>query len=215
MVRGQVDTVDALMAHYVAGSLPLAAHVLVASHLEMKDDNRFFVGGLEALAAQALEELDPAPFSHRDQALAAIFSMPTVEVAQKTIVPQAASGLPRALRDFVGMDLADIPWRTRLPGFKEYDLGEIDGLETSLFWIRPGRAIPAHTHRGVELSLILEGAFKDTRGRFGPGDISVADDSVDHRPIAEKERPCIGFAVVDQPLKFTGSLTQMLGDLIG
>jgi putative transcriptional regulator len=113
------------------------------------------------------------------------------------------------------MDLEDIPWRTKLPGFKEYDLGEIDGLETSLFWIRPGRAIPAHTHRGVELSLILDGAFTDLRGRFGPGDISVADDSIDHRPVAEKKRPCIGFAVVDQPLKLTGSLTQMLGDIIG
>ncbi len=43
----------------------------------------------------------------------------------------------------------------------------------------------------MELILILDGAFRDERGRFGPGDISVADATVDHRPVAEKDRPCI------------------------
>ena len=147
------------------------------------------------------------------QALSAIFGT-SATIEKPAAASAKPSSLPVALREFIGMELDEIPWRSKMPGFKEYDLGEIDGLETSLFWIRPGRVIPAHTHKGVELSLILEGAFNDTRGRFGPGDLSVADDSVDHRPVAEKDRPCIGFAVVDQPLKFTGSLSQMLGDII-
>jgi len=121
----------------------------------------------------------------------------------------------KTLRDFVGFEVDDIPWRTKLPGFKEYVFGQVDGCEVSFFWIRPGRAVPAHTHKGVEMFLVLDGAFSDRRGRYGPGDISVADESVDHRPIAEKDRPCIGFSVVDQPLKLTGSLTQLIGDLIG
>lgn len=204
------------MAHYVAGSLPIAAHVLVASHLEMKETNRPFVGGLERLAGQALEKLEPRPFEHRNSALEAIFASHGFETAARQ--PDIAlqdTGLPLALRNFIGMDLDDVPWRTKMPGFKEYEIGEVDGLETSLFWIRPGRTIPAHTHKGIEISLILEGAFTDNRGRFSRGDISLADDSVDHRPVADKERPCIGFAVLDQPLKFTGSLTQLLGDIIG
>ncbi|MBB4574476.1 putative ChrR family anti-sigma factor [Rhizobium lentis] len=67
----------------------------------------------------------------------------------------------------------------------------------------------------MELILILDGAFIDERGRFGPGDISIADETVEHRPFAEKDRPCIAFAVSDGPIKLAGSLRQMIGDLIG
>ena len=51
-------------------------------------------------------------------------------------------------------------------------------------------------------------------GRFGRGDISIADPSVDHRPTAENTVPCIGFAVTDAPLRLTGSLRQRLGDIL-
>jgi hypothetical protein len=57
---------------------------------------------------------------------------------------------PKALYDFVGFDADDVPWRTRMPGFKEYDMGEIEGCHVNLFWIKPGRTVPAHTHEGSE-----------------------------------------------------------------
>ena len=189
MVHEHIDTIDALMAHYVAGSLPEPARVLVQSHLEMKPDNRSFVQRLEAIFASASSV--PPPVARPKLAL-----------------------FPRALRDFVGFEVEDVPWRKRLPGFKEYPL-DMDGCEVNLMWIRPGRALPAHTHKGMELILILDGAFNDERGRFGPGDISIADETVDHRPVAEKDRPCIAFAVSDGPVRLTGSLRQMIGDLIG
>ncbi|MGO8344974.1 transcriptional regulator, partial [Rhizobium ruizarguesonis] len=53
MVHEQIDTIDALMAHYVAGSLPEPARVLVQSHLDMKPDNRSLVNRLELLAGEA------------------------------------------------------------------------------------------------------------------------------------------------------------------
>ena len=40
-------------------------------------------------------------------------------------------------------------------------------------------------------------------------------EAIDHRPIAEKERPCIGFAITDAPLRFTGPLGQRLTDILG
>ncbi|MEO1747072.1 MAG: cupin domain-containing protein, partial [Pseudomonadota bacterium] len=122
--------------------------------------------------------------------------------------------LPTALQDFIGFKAEDIPWKTKMPGFREYDLPDVDGCHVSMFWIKPGRTVPAHTHEGVELSLIVDGAFHDSRGRFSRGDISIADDSVDHRPTAETDRPCIGFAVCDGALRLTGPLHQRLGDII-
>jgi putative transcriptional regulator len=75
--------------------------------------------------------------------------------------------------------------------------------------------LPAHTHRGLELTLVIDGAFHDVRGRFGVGDISVADENLDHRPVAETDRPCIAFSVMEAPIRLTGSLKQLIGDIIG
>jgi putative transcriptional regulator len=214
MTAETIDTLDALMARYVAGTLPYPAHVLVQSHLELKPANRGFVRGLEAMAGVALEEMaSDRPIADRHRRLDAIFA--STPPAAPPIVAAGDQVMPRALRDFIGFDVANIPWRTKLPGFREYDVGDIDGCHVSMFWIRPGRPIPSHTHEGSELSLVLDGAFSDIHGRYGRGDISIADETVDHRPVAEKDRPCIGFAVTDAPLRFTGSLRQRLSDLLG
>jgi putative transcriptional regulator len=215
MVHEHIDTIDALMAHYVAGSLPEPARVLVESHLEMKPDHHGLVKDLELLAGEALELTPVTPVTDRDRRLAAIFaSAPPGKTKAPMITAPAKSFFPTPLRNLVGFDVENVPWRTKLPGFKEYTLG-IDGCEVILMWIRPGRALPAHTHKGIELTLILDGAFFDSRGRYGVGDISVADDSVDHRPVAENNRPCIAFSVLDAPIKLTGSFRQIIGDLIG
>ena len=217
MTHEMIDTVDALLARFVAGTLPEPARVLVAAHLEMKPVNRPLVRDFEAIAGEVLDGIPPAALSSRESRLQAVFSSrDTVASDSASVVPRPQGALfPPSLRAFAGFEAEDIPWKTKLPGFREYDMGTIDGCEVSFFWIRPGRAVPAHTHHGYELSLVLDGAFNDARGRFGPGDMSVADDSIDHRPVAEKERPCIGFAVMDAPVKLTGSFRQLIGDLIG
>jgi len=214
MVHEHIDTVDALMAYYVAGSLPEPARVLVESHLEMKPDRRMLVQDLEFLAGQELEQTSEASLDDRDARLARIFASTAPVEPKPLIAADKPSVFPRALRRLVGFDVDTVPWKTKLPGFKEYSV-DIDGCEVSVMWIKPGRAMPAHTHKGMELTLILDGAFNDNRGRFGPGDISVADETIDHRPVAEKDRPCIAFSVLDAPIKLTGSFRQLIGDLIG
>ncbi|WP_299862943.1 ChrR family anti-sigma-E factor [uncultured Hoeflea sp.] len=216
MVREHIDTIDSLLARYVAGTLPAPARVLVEAHLELKPENRIKVTNLEAMAGLALMEIEPVALGNRDAMLAAVLQS---ELPTGTTGDVRANGdqtvFPKALIDFVGFDAADVPWRTRMPGYREYDLGDIDGCHVNLFWIKPGRTVPAHTHEGSELSLVLDGDFTDARGFYARGDISVADDSVDHRPCAGRDRPCIGLAVMDAPLKLTGSFRQMIGDIIG
>lgn len=214
MVREHIDTIDSLLARYVAGTLPVPARVLVEAHLELKPENRIKVANLEAMAGLELMNIDPVALDDRDAMLAAVMGSVSPQNAAATVANETRI-FPKALYDFVGFDASDVPWRTRMPGFKEYDLGDIEGCHVNLFWIKPGRTVPAHTHEGSELSLVLDGAFSDARGHYGRGDISVADDSVDHRPSADKGRPCIGFAVMDAPLKLTGSFRQLIGDIIG
>ena len=90
---------------------------------------------------------------------------------------------------------SDVPGRiTRIPG---------------------GVAMPDHGHRGTELTLVLQGAFKDEEDRFGRGDIEVANEDLHHTPVAEEGDVCICLAATDAPLRFRGILPRIAQPFIG
>ena len=204
---------DNLLARYVAGTLPSPVNMAVGAHLELKDDNRGFVESLEAMAGEAVEAMPGAAIADRDSRLARIFSEEREAQGQS---PGGAYGLiPASLASLVPHSIDTIPWRSKMPGYKECALGVIEGCEVNLLWIRPGRKMPAHTHEGSEITLVLDGAFSDLRGRYGRGDIALADEDVDHSPVAENDRPCICLAITDAPLRLTGSYRQFFSEFIG
>lgn len=208
---------NALLAGYASGSLPEPARVLVESHLELSNANRGFVRDLEALGGSALESIDPVPLVGRDQRLARIFAMAdepdTIHASAAHAKP--STRLPAALTRFIGHDLDSVPWKSRLPGFKEFELPAVDGAKASLLWIRAGKPMPSHTHRGSEVTLVLEGGFSDKFGHWGRGEIALADDEVNHKPIADDDgEDCICFAVTDAPLRLTGPLGRLLAPFI-
>jgi putative transcriptional regulator len=61
-----------------------------------------------------------------------------------------------------------------------------------------------HTHDGMEVTLVLSGAFSDKTGRFARGDIEIGDDELDHQPIVETGQDCVCFVVADGALRLTG-----------
>jgi putative transcriptional regulator len=214
MGNAHYTSMDNLLASYVAGALPAPLQHLVGAHLELKDDNRGFVAGLEDMAGSAMERQDGIVLHDRDARLAAIFN--TADGADVAVAPATKDRiLPAALAALVPYNSDSIPWRTKMPGYKECSLGVIDGCEVNLLWIRPGRKMPDHTHEGSEITLVLDGAFSDSNGRYGRGDIALADEDVDHSPVAENDRPCICLAITDAPLRLTGSYRQIFSDFIG
>jgi putative transcriptional regulator len=180
---------DALLAAYVAGTLAEPARLLVRSHLDLSPDNRGFVRDLETAGGRMLDDIAPMALSDRDGMLASIL-------------------------DFIGRDVEALPWKTRLPGFREYRVAEEDGCVASLLWIRAGQAMPTHTHHGTELTLVLEGGFSDLDGHFVRGDVAYADDDVDHRPIADEGEDCLCFAVTEGSLRLTGPVGRFFAPFI-
>jgi len=212
----KIETIDTLFAGYVSGSLPVPLHVMVDAHLELCDVNRPMIAAMESAAGDVLCDVDPLGLSSRDGALSTIFASDDQPPLRRQVPTQAPrnAGMPRALADFTGYSVDSIPWRTVMPGFREFEMDDHDGFHLSMFWIKPGRTMPAHTHAGSEITLVLDGAFTDLRGHFKRGDISIADASVDHRPVADGDCPCIGFAVTEGPLRLTGPIHQRLRDII-
>ncbi len=213
MYSAGIESLDGLYSRYVAGSLPEPARVLVSAHLSIKSDKNQIVSALEDMAGDALNDLEPVEIANHQDRLAAVFA--ALDLAESDVKKPATGFLPQELFDFIGHDLDSIPWRTKMPGYREFSLGEIDGCEAKMLWIKAGRKMPSHTHDGSEITLVIDGAFSDLGGHYGRGDISLADGEVDHSPVADKGGPCICFAVTDAPLRLTGSYRQFFSDFIG
>jgi putative transcriptional regulator len=82
-----------------------------------------------------------------------------------------------------------------------------------LLYIPAGQSVPDHGHRGLELTLVLQGAFRDQTNRFGPGDLEIATEADQHTPIAEAGADCICLAATDAPLRFSGLIPRLLQPL--
>jgi len=89
-------------------------------------------------------------------------------------------------------------------GVKQAILKTSPDATARLLYIPAGTAMPDHGHRGLELTLVLQGAFQDDEGYFARGDIEIADADLHHTPVADITQDCICLAVTDAPLRLKG-----------
>ena len=209
-IEDTVKPLDALLAAYSAGALDRPTHALVASHLLLNSRNRRFVAALEDLAAGEVAQVEPKPLRNRDARLSAVFAS-----ASPIVAAAPSSVLPAPLLRLVGSEINELRWRTKIPGVREYRLNESARGEASLLWISGGTRVPSHTHEGSEITLVLQGAFNDITGRYGRGDIAIADAELDHRPMTDEGQDCLCFAVTDAPLRLTGPVGRILNRFFG
>jgi putative transcriptional regulator len=207
------QALDALLAGYASGTLSAPLHALVAGHLELKPQSRAFVRSLESVSGADLEAISPVPVHDRDDKLKAIFASGPARLSLLEKAPSTV--LPYPLYRYIGRDLPEIRWKSLLPGMKQCKVEETERGEAVLYWIKPGRKMPSHTHDGSEYTLVLRGSFSDVSGRYGPGDIAIADQEIDHRPVADPDEDCICFAVTDAPLRLTGPVGRVLQKVFG
>lgn len=203
---------DALLAGYAAGTLGPFLHVLVASHLVLRPENRRFVRNLEAAGGAELEEAPPLPLRGRDERLAAILG----DAGPRPVRPSRGGKgvLPPPLADLLGSSVEGLRWRWLVPGVRRHLVEARAGTEAALFWIKAGRKTYAHTHEGSEVTLVLAGGIKDVTGHFRRGDISIADPDVDHRPATDPDEDCLCFTVAEAPRRLTGPVGRRLQQLI-
>jgi putative transcriptional regulator len=190
--ENEIHGLDALLASYAAGQLSPALHALVAAHLGLCRRNRAYVTALETIAATELTAAEPAPINRREEKLSAIFASPPAPTRFVADAP-----IPRALGHFIRQPFETIRWRQVRPGVRECLLEKKVDEAAALIWIRAGQRIPAQRHKGTEVTLVLQGGFRDQTGHYVRGDIAVADANASRRPIADPGEDCLCFAVID------------------
>lgn len=201
---GDARGLDALLAGYAGGSLSAPLHALVAGHLAMTQSARRFVAALEAAAGAELETLAPTPLSDRDGKLAAIFELEPITNSARGGARPCRTFLPEPLRRYLGRDPIESDWRVLMPGVRQFQVEREGDSEAAFYWLEAGRAAPQHRHAGAEITLVLEGAFADGGAVYGLGDVALADEAVEHSPVADGRRGCLCFTVTDGPVRLTG-----------
>ena len=208
-------TGDLLMA-YSAGTLPEAFSLVVATHISMCDECRAQLAEFDAVGGKLIETMEMSDVS--DDAFAATLAL---IAANSDMEPAAAPevkkpGLfPAPLRQWVGGDMEAVHWRSVGGGVSQMVI-QTSGQETvRLLRIPGGVAVPDHGHSGTELTLVLQGAFRDESARFGAGDIEVADEDIEHTPVAELGADCICLAATDARLRFKGLVPRIAGRVMG
>ncbi len=199
---------DALLMGYAAGSLPEAFNLVIATHVSLSDDSRARLGAMEAVGGVVLGGCDAEMAAGSlERALERVGVTPQANGR----VPLVADGIfPAPLADFVGHGLDGVKWTSVGMGVKQAILRNEGGATVRLLRIPAGRAMPDHGHGGMELTLVLQGAFVDGNNRYDRGDLEVADQDMDHTPVAAAGEDCICLAATDAPLRFRGWLPRLV-----
>ena len=204
---------DRTLMAYAAGTLPEGFNLIVAAHLSLCDRCRAGAESYDALGGALLGDGAAREMSSEalDRTLARL-DTPPADVPRRRTAPGV---LPAPLQDYVGGDLEAVRWRPVGMGVKQAVLKTSKAARARLLLIPAGTAMPDHSHRGTEMTLVLQGAFDDADGHFARGDVDVADEAVTHTPVASSGADCICLAVTEAPLRFTAWLPRIVQRFIG
>jgi putative transcriptional regulator len=104
-----------------------------------------------------------------------------------------SDNLPAPIAHKYGLALDSIPWKPAGEGVWHHRLALSPGVEGDLrlFKFAAGYKLPLHGHGGMELTLVIDGAFADETGEYHRGDVQDLDEETEHQPVVDKKLGCI------------------------
>lgn len=222
------------LVDYSSGTLPLANTLCVSAHLEYCPRCRQRVAELNALGG-ALLKADSSPPSQQEQTevsgslLDAVFdkidaldsdgddAQPVTATPKRppTLTDSGAAQLPRCLHSLLPGGVDKLDWRKLGASLNVARLGAGDPQrEVSLHRMKAGGGVANHDHRGLEVTVVLQGSFSDQRGLYLPGDFLVMDSGDRHRPQASEDMDCLCLSAVEAPIRFTGPVARVLNPFL-
>lgn len=210
---------DELLMDYASGALGEGWSLGIATHLAMCSHCRDNLSRIEGIGGSLLE--DQAPTIVSDDLFSAVMAGIESPVAQAASAPaehpvvQNNAVLPSPLQRYLGGDVDAINWKRLGLGAYQCEVPTSDGTSVRLLRIPAGKPVPEHTHRGLELTVVLQGAFADHSGLYGRGDFEEADEQTFHQPHAAEGEDCICLAITDAPLRFTSLAARVVQPILG
>lgn len=213
MTRHHPDTLT--LMEFSAGNLSEPHALCIRLHLDQCPHCRSRVDTLDSLGAVMMESQPQVGVSSDmfDDILSRIDSEP--DMTETYISTQAKRMSP--LQKLLGDDLNSLPWKRQLGDVSVLDISERfpgQSEQVVLQKLAAGGKAPAHTHRGSETTIVLQGAFSDQKGVFNQWDFVVLNQEDEHKPVAVGCEDCITLSVLSAPVKLTGTFTRLLNPFI-
>lgn len=201
MINHHPDT--RLLSEFSAGTLPLAQSACVSVHLNYCEHCERQHQRLQEVGASMFDKLAPAQVE--DSLLDSVLSrLDEPEPLSFSKECSAEQGTPPLMQRLMAGDYEDLDWDRVNSALQISHVRTGDpSHEFSLYHIKAGGSVPRHTHRGTELTVVLEGSFSDEEGVYQRGDFLMRDAEHVHTPTATQTTDCICLGVLDAPIKFT------------
>lgn len=212
-----------MLVEYSAGSLDWAVALAVSSHMhycakckeQAKSLNR--VGG-HLLTASNTKPLNSDALERMLARVQQTISQPAPEKAaaapRKTWSDPFLNNLPPAI-DKALSSCRKFRWRRVSSSLKTFLLptGQ-QKYEVAFQKITQGGQVVHHGHRGMEVTLVLEGSFSDEDGIYRQGDFLVRDAGETHRPTATQNSDCLCLSVLAAPVSVSGTLGKLVNPFL-
>jgi putative transcriptional regulator len=206
---------EQVLQQFAAGQLSPSVSVAVSIHLEMCSCCQEKVNALTERLAVSNLSADDHNEGGAEVNLDDIFNsivqdetIETIHVAQPQYFTAGNKKIakPHALRQLGLSDWSGLGKVSR----SRVDLVD-EAIHSSLLHIEPGGEIPKHTHKGEEITVLLDGSFKDEMGEYHKGDFIWLSGEHDHNPISEEG--CVCYAVVSDALHFSQGFSRLLNPI--
>jgi len=191
-----------------------ARNIAISAHLDFCPDCKRQVIESESVAAVIFEKQSPVAVADHGfaQLMDRITSQPATSPAAKRTAP---SRFPPVVEKLIAHGTESLPWRKPMKNLRVSQLlTDEQGLILGLHHMKAGCRVPQHTHRGHEISLVIEGGFSDQMGSYGPGDFIHLSTEHHHSPQADADGDCWLLSVVEAPVKLTGPLGWILNPFL-
>lgn len=216
-----------LLKSFVDGDLPASLSAGIAIHADMCPTCQHQIAQLTEQVAEANFEFEAAfldrfivddgdeiadmPAISFEQMIDNITSTdeiiePTVSAEKHITFNEQSYVLPSALNNMQLGKTAHVGKLSRA----RLQLDE-DEIHTSLLHIEPGGGVPEHTHKGFELTLLLDGSFDDENGHYEKGDFIMLSGDQQHHPISTEG--CLCYTVANDALHFTQGINKLLNPI--
>ena len=204
---------DEMLADFARGASTPGVSLLMAAHLTQAPESREKLREFERIGGVLLAETEPEamPAGALDATLALLSEVPDAVAPPRR--RHGSGPLPQPILDQLGVDFDDVSWKFRLPGVSVHDFDGFGDEKVSLLRARPGSTVPQHTHKGTELTLVLQGCLLDNGIEYRRGDLAVNDECDDHQPKIIGDEICYCLIVQHGDLHFTGTFSRFLNYL--
>ena len=205
---------DEWIVSYASGALSEAHALVVASHCHFHHELQEKVVQAENIGGVLMEDSNPSQISSHlfEDLLKKIDDLPVEDHHASN-----DNGLPTPLSEYLGKPLDQLKWRMMGPGLSQVRLWT--GPNDERLWLlkaKGGAKVPAHDHKGLEMTLVLQGSYHVGNDCYSSGMLEIADDdTLNHMPMIDQGEDCICLVVTEAPIKIHSFIGRLVQPFIG